>query len=165
MIIGNAGAGKSTLARALADKLKLPLFHLDKLFWLPGWKGIDKQVMKEKIEKITDEDEWIIDGNFRSTIKLLGERADTIIYINVSTILCLYRVVKRRYSGKVRTDIAEGCTENLRLDFLKPVIFYKSRTAPDVRKLLNSLPAEKKIIELKSRKEVNEFLKEIKVTY
>ena len=42
MIIGCGGAGKSTLARQLGEKLNLPVVHLDKLFWLPGWEHISR---------------------------------------------------------------------------------------------------------------------------
>ena len=162
MIIGNGGAGKSTLARALAEKLKLPLHHLDKLFWLPGWKEIGRDVMNEKVLKIISEDEWIIDGNYRRTIAERAEKADTIIYLNFNTLVCLYGIVKRRLSNQKRTDITEGCPEKIDMQFFKWVMFYNYTTAPDVRRLLHSLPAGKRVIELKSRREVREFLKNIK---
>ena len=38
LIIGCSGSGKSTLARQLAERLSLPLTHLDRLFWLEGWQ-------------------------------------------------------------------------------------------------------------------------------
>lgn len=37
LIIGNAGSGKTTFAKALAEKTHLPLIHLDKLFWCGEW--------------------------------------------------------------------------------------------------------------------------------
>ena len=37
LIIGNAGAGKTTFAHQLASKLQLPLIHLDKLYWCGDW--------------------------------------------------------------------------------------------------------------------------------
>jgi adenylate kinase family enzyme len=95
MIIGNAGAGKSTLAKALAQKLRLPLYHLDKIFWLPGWKEISREDMTAAVNKIISEDEWIIDGNYRRTIVYRAERADTIIYLNFQTINCLFGILKR----------------------------------------------------------------------
>jgi adenylate kinase family enzyme len=164
MIIGNGGAGKSTLAKALAEKLGLPLYHLDKIFWLPGWKELEREVMNEKVLKIISEDEWIIDGNYRRTIARRAERADTIIYLNFSTITCLYGIVKRRFSGTPRTDITEGCPEKIDMQFLNWVLFYKRTTAPDVRKLLVSLSTDKKVYELKNRKDVNEFLNTISET-
>lgn len=161
MIIGNAGAGKSTLAKALAEKLKLPLHHLDKIFWLPGWKELDRDEMAEKVIKIINEDEWVIDGNYRRTMKQRAERADTIIYLNFSTAACLYGIIKRRLANEKRTDITEGCPEKIDMKFINWVLFYKRRSAPGVRELLNSMPAGKNIIELKSRKEVNAFLKSL----
>jgi len=162
MIIGNGGAGKSTLARELADKLKLPLYHLDKIFWLPGWKELERDVMTEKVIKIINEDEWIIDGNYRRTMKLRAERADTIIYLNFSTITCLHGIIKRRLADEKRTDITEGCHEKIDMKFLNRVLFYKQHTAPGVRELLNSLTDEKNVIELKNRKEVNDFRNNVK---
>lgn len=159
MIIGNAGAGKSTLARTLSEKLKLPLHHLDKIFWLPGWKPIEHDVMTEKVLKIIDEDEWVIDGNYKRTITQRIDRADTIIYLNFRTISCLYGIIKRRIQNKKRTDIAEGCPEKIDMEFLNWVIFYKRRSGKQIRELLKSQPAEKNIIELINRKEVNEFMK------
>jgi adenylate kinase family enzyme len=49
LIIGCGGAGKSTLARQLGDKLGLPVVHLDKLFWHPGWVESSKEEIDEKI--------------------------------------------------------------------------------------------------------------------
>ena len=43
LIIGNAGAGKSTFARLLAKKLQLPLVHLDKLYWQGTWEHLSRE--------------------------------------------------------------------------------------------------------------------------
>ena len=37
LIVGCGGSGKSTLARHLGEKTGLPVVHLDRLWWLPGW--------------------------------------------------------------------------------------------------------------------------------
>ena len=36
LIIGCAGAGKSSLSRQLHQHTALPLIHLDQLYWQPG---------------------------------------------------------------------------------------------------------------------------------
>ena len=36
-IVGPGGAGKSTFARALSERIGLPVVHLDHHFWKPGW--------------------------------------------------------------------------------------------------------------------------------
>ena len=59
LIIGCGGAGKSTMARQLGDKLQIPVVHLDKLFWKPGWvessrEEIDAKIMAEMAKKIEE---------------------------------------------------------------------------------------------------------------
>ena len=68
MIIGCGGAGKSTLARQLGEKLNLPVVHLDKLFWHPGWVESEKAEIDEKILREMQKDQWIIDGNYTRTL-------------------------------------------------------------------------------------------------
>lgn len=43
MIIGPGNAGKSTLAVELGKKLKLPIYHLDKIGWQAGWVATPKE--------------------------------------------------------------------------------------------------------------------------
>jgi len=52
MIIGCGGSGKSTLARQLGEKLSLPVVHLDKLFWKPGWVHISQEEFDEAKKRL-----------------------------------------------------------------------------------------------------------------
>jgi adenylate kinase family enzyme len=36
-VVGSSGAGKSTFARDLGARTGLPVVHLDRPFWRPGW--------------------------------------------------------------------------------------------------------------------------------
>lgn len=42
MIVGQPGAGKSYLARAMGQKTGLPVQHMDMIHWKPGWVERDK---------------------------------------------------------------------------------------------------------------------------
>ena len=46
LMIGCGGAGKSTLARALGEKLGLPVVHLDKLWWTGNWENVPLETSK-----------------------------------------------------------------------------------------------------------------------
>ena len=61
-ILGNAGGGKSTLARRLADELRLPLHEVDRLLWRPGWAPAPAEDYEAEHSRIISEDRWIIDG-------------------------------------------------------------------------------------------------------
>lgn len=72
IIIGCGGAGKTTLAKQLAARLNLPLYHLDAYFWQPGWQEADADEFMFKHYELISQDKWIIDGNYRRTLSIQG---------------------------------------------------------------------------------------------
>lgn len=70
MIIGSGGAGKSTLARQLGERLQLDVYHLDALMWRPGWEIAPREERIDIQKQLVKKDEWIIDGNFGNTLDL-----------------------------------------------------------------------------------------------
>ncbi|WP_053365525.1 DNA topology modulation protein [Bacillus sp. FJAT-27245] len=140
-IIGSGGAGKSTFARELGKKLGIKVYHLDALFWQPGWVPMDRTEFIRLQNGIIGGGEWILDGNFGSTMDARLERADTVIFLHYSTIRCLYRVVKRRiqYQGRTRPDMGDGCPEKLDWQFITWVAGYNRKNAPYILEKLNKL--------------------------
>lgn len=51
LIIGNAGCGKTYLARKLLKKLKIPIYHIDHLWFKPG--GYSKEFERTSEERKT----------------------------------------------------------------------------------------------------------------
>ena len=80
-ILGNSGAGKSTLAAALGDVSGLPVVHLDRIFWKPGWIEAPEAEVRAAMTAAAENDAWIIDGNFKKTLPQRLEKADLVIYI------------------------------------------------------------------------------------
>ena len=110
-IVGNAGSGKTTLAFQLKEKLKLPLYHLDQYYWLPGWQRVGLERFSELQTELCEKDEWIIEGAY---IRVLHERishADVIIFLDMPRFLCIWRVVKRSmmHFGTVIPGNPQGC--------------------------------------------------------
>ncbi|MEM8592474.1 MAG: hypothetical protein AAGF13_08085 [Pseudomonadota bacterium] len=113
MVIGQPGAGKSTLAIMLGEKTGLPIVHLDHIHWKPGWVP---RPLEEKILLVRAEEEkprWIIEGGLKRTSETRLARADTLVWINVGLARRLWRVIARswRYRGQSRPDLTEGCPE------------------------------------------------------
>lgn len=162
IIIGCGGAGKSTLARQLGEKTGLPVVHLDKLFWHPGWVESTKEEMDAKIMQALAQPQWIMDGNFNRTLPERLKRCDTVIYLDFSRVACLMGVLKRVITtyGTVRPDMAEGCPERIDLDFLKWVWNFNKNKREKYYKLLNEAEGVETIV-LKNRRAVKRFLKQI----
>lgn len=164
LIIGCGGSGKSTLARQLGEKTGLPVVHLDKLFWHPGWVESTKDEIDEKIRQAIAEPRWIMDGNYNRTIQQRLKRCDTVIYLDFSRFACLMGVAKRVITtyGQVRPDMGEGCPERLDLDFLKWVWNFNKNKREKYYKLLDESEGIE-IIVLKNRREVKKFLERVSV--
>src|SRR5215470_9991697 len=64
VILGPCGAGKSTLARRIGERLDLPVVHLDTLNWNPGWVQTDVTKFREQVAEAVKGDAWVMDGNY-----------------------------------------------------------------------------------------------------
>lgn len=132
LIIGPCGSGKSTLARELAPRLGLPLVHMDQLGWQEGWIETEKAELNARLAAAVAQDEWLIEGNYGSTLAPRLERADTVIYLDFPVTLCLWRLVKRiiTHRGRSRPDMPEGCPERFDAAFFWYVMTWKSGPGP-----------------------------------
>lgn len=160
LIIGCSGAGKSSLARELGARLNLPVHHLDRLWWLPGWVENSRENFDVKLAEILKTDQWVLDGNYVRTLPERLKYADTVIFLDYSRTRCLFRVLKRsaRYHGKVRPDMAEGCPERFDWEFLCYIWNFDRDMRPRVEAALNGFPGQ--IVRLKTPRETAAFLKE-----
>ena len=162
MIIGSCGAGKTTLAIQLNEITNIPIIHLDKEYWKPGWVESNKEEWYEKQNKFVDNINWIIDGNYGGSLDIRLSKADTVIFLDYNKYICLYRIIKRwiQYFGKTRIDMAEGCNEKIDLPFIKFVWNFPKKPRKKIIDKLNEYNELNKII-LKNPKETKIFLKMI----
>src|SRR5262245_8350935 len=82
-IIGNAGGGKSHLARRLGEKLGLPVHFVDDVQWQAGWKPAPPQIVWAVHDSWLAETKWIIDGwGPWELIERRFREADTIVIVD-----------------------------------------------------------------------------------
>jgi adenylate kinase family enzyme len=161
LVIGSSGAGKSTFARRLGEKTGLKVIHLDRLYWKPNWvETADKNDWKAVVQKALAGDAWIIDGNYSGTLEMRAEKCDTVIFLDLPPALCVYRILKRLafHRPGARPDMADGCDERFDREFIKLTWNYPTRSKPKVEALLKRFEREKKIIRLKSKRDIENFL-------
>lgn len=154
MIIGCPGSGKSTFARALAEKTGLPLHYLDMMYWNPDRTTKPKEEFRAALRETVALPEWIIDGNYGSTLELRMEACDTVIFLDYPPEVCLSGIEERR--GKPRADMPWIETEP-DLEFIEFVRKYNAESRPKVIELLEKYKS-KNIIIFKSRAEANDYL-------
>lgn len=163
LIIGSGGSGKSTLSQKLSNILDLPVIHLDTYYWNPNWVPKPNDEWDKIVEQFTDENHWIIDGNYSRTMDMRIKKADLIIFLDMPRLLCIYRIFKRRimYHKKTRPDMNVECKEKLDWGFIKWVWNYKRRSRMDTIKKLEQINEHQQVIILKTRSQVIELIERL----
>lgn len=125
-IIGLSGSGKSVLARELGQASSIPVCHLDRYYWKPGWVEMDPEAFKEIHQALISQDQWILEGNSMITFDERVDAADTIIYLDMPRISCLWRVLKRRffYANKDRLHRPCGCKEQISWKLIRYILWH-----------------------------------------
>src|SRR5436309_637673 len=90
-VVGSSGAGKTTLARALATRLLIPHVELDALHWGPNWTEASNEVMRERVTRAVQADAWCVDGNYHVVRDILWSRVNVVVWLDFS----LQRIMRR----------------------------------------------------------------------
>jgi adenylate kinase family enzyme len=163
-IVGCSGGGKSTLARELGAALKLPVIHLDALFWKPGWVEGDANEFREAVEAAVAADRWICEGNFIRASGLRFQRADTIIWLELPRLVCLWRAFVRAVTafGRTRADLAPDCPEKIDPEFYRYIWDWDRLTRPRMQRAIETLAPHARLIRLADDRAKAKLLMQIK---
>ena len=155
VVIGCPGGGKSTFARALAEKTGLPLYYLDMMYWNADKTTVEREVFLARLAEALEKDSWIIDGNYISTMEMRMEKCDTVFFLDYPREVCLGGVEARM--GKPRADMPWVETE-WDGEFRQLIEDFAEKIRPKILALLEKY-AKKEIHIFRTREEAAEFLK------
>ena len=123
VVIGTSGAGKTTLARAIARQFRLPHIELDAINWQPGWHDIARHDPPEFIRRVaaaTQADAWVLDGNYSIVREQVWQRATHLVWLDYARRVVMARVIRRSVVRAIlRTELWAGNREQWR-HFLHP---------------------------------------------
>jgi adenylate kinase family enzyme len=94
-VVGTSGSGKTTLARRLAERLGIPHVELDALHWDLDWVPVPPEVFRERAAQALSGEAWTTDGNYSRVRDIVWGRADTVVWLDYSLPLVLWRVTRR----------------------------------------------------------------------
>jgi adenylate kinase family enzyme len=164
-VLGNAGAGKSTLARRLAEITTLPLYSLDKIQFRATGKVPHEEYLRIHADLLS-RDQWIIEGY--GCVASAWERfsaADTLVYIDLP-LVTHYRWVTMRFIKGLFAN-PEGWPENSplwssTLSSYRVVWLCHRRLTPRYRQLVADASSSKRVHHLKSPAEMKAFLRAVR---
>jgi len=97
-VVGTSGAGKTTMARAIATALEVPCIELDRLNWNANWQALSQTDPSEFVRRVTEAttaSAWVSDGHYGLVRDLLWRRATHLIWLDYGRGLIMYRVIRR----------------------------------------------------------------------
>lgn len=116
LIVGTTGAGKTTLARALAAELGSAHIELDALHWQQSWTPATDFV--SRVERALQAERWVVDGNYSRAQALVLSRADTVIWLDYSLGTKLLRLFGRTSRRTFTREVLwNGNTETFKAQF------------------------------------------------
>lgn len=159
LIIGSPGSGKSTLSFSLAEKLKYPILHLDRIYHIDNTHAVTRDVFLKRLRNfITQNRSYIIDGNYTGTLEERIEDADTIIHLDFDTEICLENIEKRRLSNQARPDMAPGFDNSIKNEtFYSYVRTFRKEKRPRIMDILNQC-LDKKIYVFHTYKDLQKWI-------
>lgn len=110
-VVGPGGAGQSTFATALGEATGLPVVHLDRHFWQPGWVETPRDEWQERQRELCAGERWIADGNYGGTFDERFARADTVVVVARNRVACVASALWRTTRNYGKAIQADGCPE------------------------------------------------------
>jgi adenylate kinase family enzyme len=163
LVIGMAGAGKSTFSRALAARTGLPVSHLDFHYWKPGWVKPSQREWRDEQHTLLSGADWIADGNDPETLDLRLERAETVVLLETPWWICAGRAFLRGLRKPVG-QMPEGCedsaTRRLRDEWrLIWVVWHHRRSENEhARAIISQHGKHVTLCVISSKRQAHEFL-------
>lgn len=157
-----SGSGKTTVGRALAQRLDVPFVELDALVHGPNWTETSDAELRRLLAPILGEEGWVIDGGYRGKLgDLVLTEADLVVWIDLPILVWLPRLA-RRTARRLRTreEIFNGNRESFRStvwgrDALIP---YALRAHFSRRRRYPTELARYPVVRLRTQAEVDRFV-------
>jgi adenylate kinase family enzyme len=114
-VVGNSGSGKSRCAASLAAALSVPHVELDAIFHQPAWTPLPLEEFRDRVDRVTELEGWVVDGNYSAVRDIVWRKADTVVWFDLPRRIVMRQVVSRTLRRQVlRTELWNGNREEWR---------------------------------------------------
>jgi adenylate kinase family enzyme len=155
VVVGCGGSGKSFVAKRLGAVLGLPVTHLDAIYYDREWNPLPHHEFALRQERLVAGRRWLIEGNYASTLAIRLAAAETVIFLDLPALVCLWGIVQRRLRYRGGQHAADGVFDRITWGFLRYVVSYRKAMRPKVIALARGHTG---LVILRSRRAANAFL-------
>ena len=102
LVGGTSGSGKTTIAGRVATILGVPHIEIDSLFHGPGW--VPRPSFEADVREFAARPGWVTEWQYSSVRDLLADRADLLIWLDLSRATVMRQVVRRTIGRRLRRE-------------------------------------------------------------
>ncbi len=162
LVIGNAGGGKSVLARKLAAQRGLPYREVDTIVWKPGWVMAPQEEYDAAHAALIAEDRWVLDGlGWTHSLPARFARATEIILIDMPVWMHFWLAAERQFQwaqGKLEHPVAGIAEMPTTRGMFESLWETDQEMVPVIRRLTDEAERDgKKVTRLRSVEELDQF--------
>ena len=159
-IVGCGGSGKSYVARELGRLLDLPVIHMDAVYFDDRWNPLPMERFETVQRELVAAPRWVVDGNYNSTLQVRLEAADTVVFMDLPTLVCLWGILSRQLRhGRGQND-QNGVYNRFTRDVLRYVLGYRRKMRPRVLAKIDQHASGARVIALTGRRQTRRFLRQ-----
>ena len=104
---------------------------------------------------------WVIDGNYNSTVQVRLEAADTVVFMDLPTRVCLWGILSRQLRHGRGQNEQTGVYNRITGDVLRYVVGYRWKMRPRVLAKIHRHASGAALIMLTSRRQTRHFLRQV----
>jgi adenylate kinase family enzyme len=147
-VIGCGGAGKTTVASALAEHHDLPLVQADPIVHPGGGPARPEAEWQPELKGQADGEAWVIDAMKLSLLEHRVERAELVVWLDLPRRWCYLGVAQRADRWR---DLRNG-------EFMRWIWDFPRKARPRIAEILDRHRTDTEIVVLRSRREIHDFL-------
>ena len=162
LIIGNAGGGKSVLARKIAARRGLPYREIDTIVWRPGWVMAPQAEYDAAHAAMIAEESWVLDGlGWTHSLPERFARATEIVFIDMPLWMHFWLAAERQFAwaqGRLENPVAGIAEMPSTRDMFQALWDTDQEMGPEMRRLTDAAEREgKAVTRIRSVEELDAF--------
>jgi adenylate kinase family enzyme len=99
-VAGTSGSGKTRVAATVGAALRVPHIEIDSLYHGPGWAP--RPSFSDDVARFVAEPEWVTEWQYDQVRALIAERAELMVWLDLSRSRVLQQVIRRTVQRRLR---------------------------------------------------------------
>ena len=157
-VVGCGGSGKSYVARRLGTLLDAPVTHLDAVFYDQDWNELPQEQFEARQRDLVAEPSWVIDGNYNSTLPVRLHTCDTVVFLDLPAVTCLWGAVWRQVRRGPGQHREIGEFNRIHRGVVRYIWIYRTKMRPKVLGKIEKHASHAHVVTLSSRRQVRRWL-------